>query len=156
MSTFIHGGSGIQLDVGAKAHAALRRGDVVAINPVITTAGNEGYVTMAVGDLNTAIQQVTMHGVVLGSNGKDSFAIDEDILVRICGIVEAKCINGTGVGDVLRLTASDDALTDAAAATGIAAQYAVGTRWVGVAHTANATGGDALCRVWFNGLGVWG
>ena len=156
MSTFIHGGSPLTLDVGAKAHAALSRGDIVAINPVDTDVDDEGYITMAVGDLNTAIQQVTMHGVVLGSNAKDTFVTGEDILVRIVGTCPARVINGTAAGEVLRLTVNNPNLTNAAAGTAAAAGYAAATRWIGVAHAGNASGGDALARCYINGLGVWG
>ena len=110
---------------------------------------------MAVGDLNTAIQQVTVHGVVLGSNGKDRFVTNEDILVRIVGMVDAKCVTGTAAGEVMRLTVSDDVLTDAVAGTTATTAYAAATRWIGVAHEANATGADAVIRVWFNGMGYF-
>jgi hypothetical protein len=155
MSTFIHGGSALKLDVGAKAHAALEEGDVVGINPT-TVGSDEGYSTIAVGDLNTAIQQVTMHGVVLGVPGKNSFATGEDVLIRIVGAVDVKATNGTAAGEVLRLTVNNKYLTDAAAGTAATAQYAAATRWFGVAHTANATGGVAIVRAYVNGFGFFG
>ena len=147
MSTFIHGGSALQLDVAARAHAALSRGDIVQIDPAVS-ATDDGLTTR-VPVINDALGQVAPYGVVLGSNGKSTFAIGEDVLIRIMGVCEANMNTASVVGEkvVLRAATSLQAGGDSAFTAD-----ASGTRLCGIAHTA----GTGLQTVFFNGLSTWG
>ncbi len=154
MSTFIHGGSALTLDIAGKAHAALYRGDVVMINPAVGSA-EDGYTTMDP-ITGTALAQVAPFGVVLGSAGKSSFAIGEDILIRILGIVDvamdpaAPSVIGHGV----KLKNAATHLSPLGNATWTA--DAINVRVCGVAHTVSAAGNDHMATVFFNGLSTWG
>lgn len=150
MSTFIHGGSALQLDIAGRAHATLNRGDVVQIDPVVGSTEN-GLTTRAVGALNTCLDQVAPFGVVLGSNGKSSFAVGEDILIRILGVCEVNVQNtASAAGEGIQLRASNN---DVEGTGGTTFEVdASGVRICGVAHTA----GTGLQTVFFNGLTTWG
>jgi len=150
MSTFIHGGSALQLDIAGRAHAALSRGDVVQIDPAVG-ATDDGLTTRAVGALNTCLDQVAPFGVVLGSNGKSTFAIGEDVLIRIMGVCQVNVQNtASGVGEGIQLRASNNDVEGTGGTTWEA--DASGVRICGVAHTA----GTGLQTVFFNGLTTWG
>ena len=149
MSTFIHGGSGLELDIGGKAHAALSLGDVVQINPYLAAA-DDGYSTQAVGALNTSASQAALFGVVLGSNGKSTFALGEDILIRMVGVCQVNVQNTASVlNQGIKLRASNNDVESAGA--GFSGD-ASANRVCGVAHTA----GTGLQTVFFNGLSTWG
>mgnify|MGYP003680844680 CR=1 FL=1 len=157
MSTFIHGGSGLELDVGARAHAALSRGDVVGID-TLNTATNDGQSTCAIGNLNTRAQQAMVYGVVLGSNGKSTFAVGEDVLLRVIGVCDAAVSATTtslptGATQVGILNAAGPANNLVPTAEGGYSAPAAGNKIVAVIQETRT---GALCRVWFNGLGVWG
>ncbi len=147
MSTFIHGGSALVLDVAAKAHAALSRGDVVMIDPRDTA--DDGYTTMAVDALDKVWHQVAIPGVVLGSAGKSTFATGEDVLIRICGVVDAKLNTGATKNDAVKLTANNDYLSHVAAATGFTAN-ASATFVIGTCLENGPGAGQALKKCFIN------
>jgi len=147
MSTFIHGGSALQLDVAARAHAALSRGDIVQIDPAVG-ATDDGLSTR-VPVISDALGQVAPYGVVLGSNGKSTFALGEDVLIRIMGVCQANMNTASVVGDGVILRAATS-LAPQGASTFTA--DASGNKLCGIAHTA----GTGLQTVFFNGLTTWG
>ena len=150
MSTFMFCGSGLELDIAGRAHGPLSRGDVVQINPLVTATA-DGYTTQNVDALNSGLSQVSLYGVVLGSNAKNTFAVGEDILIRIVGIVDVAMSGATTIGNTVGLTPGANNLTDTG---GTAFQAdAAASRVVGAAHTATVGAGIATC--WFNGL-AWG
>ena len=138
MSTFIHGGSALALDIGARAHAALVAGDVVQINPLVGSA-EDGMPTRAC-------------GVVLGAAGKSSFATGEDILIRVLGVVDAKFAAAVSAGHVAKMTGGATTLTSMGNATWAANSNS--DHLVAVAHETLTGAGTA--QVYFNGLGSWG
>jgi hypothetical protein len=150
MSTFIHGGSALQLDIAGRAHAALTRGDVVQIDPAVG-ATDDGLSTRDVGNLNNCLDQVAPYGVVLGSNGKSTFAIGEDVLIRIMGVCQVNVQStASGIGEGIQLRVSNNSVEGTGGTTyeGDAATVRV----CGIAHTA----GTGLQTVFFNGLSTWG
>ena len=150
MSTFIHGGSGLVLDIGGRAHAALNMGDVVQINPLVSAA-EDGYTTQDVDALNTGLSQVSLYGVVLGSAGKSTFAVGEDVLIRIVGVVRVAMAGAATAGNTVLLNPSNNNCVDSGG-TAFAADAST-VRIVGAAHETIAGAGLATC--WFNGLS-WG
>ena len=66
MSTFIHGGSALQLDIAGRAHAALTRGDVVQIDPAVG-ATDDGLSTRDVGNLNNCLVRLPLMGLSLAA-----------------------------------------------------------------------------------------
>lgn len=149
MSTFTFGGSGLQLDIAGTAHQALSRGDVVGINPLVAGAG---VTTISVGDLDDRVQQATIYGVVLGSNGKSAFDTGEDVLLRIIGVCDAAFSAATTAGHAAQINPSANNLDDVA--VGSFTANAAGVRTVGVVHETLAAAGVGSC--WFNGLTSWG
>jgi hypothetical protein len=150
MSTFIHGGSGLVLDIAGKAHAELDLGDVVQINPLVT-ATESGYTTQVPDALNTCVSQVSLFGVVLGSNGKSKFALGEDVLIRVVGICKVNIADtASGIGQGVKLRAS--AMTAEGTAGTAVVLDASGVKLCAVAHTA----GTGLQTVFFNGMTSWG
>jgi hypothetical protein len=89
---------------------------------------------------------------VLGSNGKNRFALGEDILIRVLGIVDAKFVGAVDAGHVARMTNGATTLTSLTNATW--AESTVSVHIVAVAHETLAGAGTA--QVYFNGLGTWG
>lgn len=150
MSTFIHGGSALALDIGARAHAALVAGDVVQINPLVGSA-EDGMTTQAC-VVGTGPAQVAPVGVVLGSAGKSSFASGEDILIRVLGVVDAKFAGAVSAGHVAKMTNGATTLTSLTNDTWAANSNS--THIVAVAHETLTGAGTA--QVYFNGLGSWG
>ena len=150
MSTFIHGGSALALDIGARAHAALVAGDVVQINPLVGSA-EDGMTTRAC-VIGTGPAQVAPVGVVLGSAGKSSFATGEDILIRVLGVVDAKFAAAVSAGHVAKMTGGATTLTSMGNATWAANSNS--DHLVAVAHETLTGAGTA--QVYFNGLGSWG
>jgi len=149
MSTFMFGGSGLTLDIGARVgEASHSRGDVVQINPLVGSE-DAGFSTQNVDDLDSGPSQTALYGVVLGTDARDSFTRGEDILVRIVGMVQANVGNTAVAGQTLVLTAGANNLTDAGG-TAFSASVS-GNRPVGVAHEA----GTGLLTVWFN-IFSWG
>jgi hypothetical protein len=154
MSTFIHGGSALTLDIGAKAHAALSRGDVVAVNTLVAS-GSDGYETKAIGNGNTGDQQVEIYGVVLGSVGKSTFAIGEDILLRVVGVCDAALsatatIAPTQVG---KINFAGPANNLVPTAVGTYSAPAGGNRTVATIQEART--GAGLAKVFINGMSSW-
>jgi archaellum biogenesis ATPase FlaH len=152
MSTFIHGGSALTLDIGAKAHAALSRGDVVMLDPL---AAGDGYTTKLV-IIDSALGQLAPYGVVLGTAGKSTFATGEDVLIRIVGTC-----------DVLFAVAGDSVAGQAVKLV-LNQKYAVGTgstahvptttanRLLGIAHIASTPASGQLGSCYINGLTLFG
>jgi len=154
MSTFIHGGSGLTLDVGAKAHAAVSRGDCLEINPLVAS-GDEAYETRSLTSANTRAKQVSIVGIVLGSNGKSTFATGEDILLRVVGICDA-ALSGTATispTQVLIANYAGPANNLIPTAEGGYATGAANSRVMGVVHEART--GAGLAKVFINGLSSW-
>ena len=154
MSTFIHGGSALTLDVGAKAHAALSRGDVVEINPLVAS-GDDGYETRTLAAANTRAKQVSIVGVVLGSAGKSTFAIGEDVLIRIVGVCDAAFSGTTTISptQVAVPNWAGGANNFVATGEGVYSAPAANSRIVGVIHEART--GAGLAKVFINGLSSW-
>ena len=150
MSTFIHGGSALALDIGARAHAALVAGDVVQINPLVGST-DDGMSTQAC-IVGTGPVQIAPVGVVLGSAGKSTFALGEDVLIRVLGIVDAKFAGAVTAGHVAIMTNGATTLTSTTNATWAANSNSV--HIVACAHETLAGAGTA--QVYFNGLGSWG
>lgn len=152
MSTFIHGGSALTLDIGAKAHTDLARGDVVMINPLVA---GEGYETKDV-ITNSALGQLAPYGVVLGTDGKSSFASGEDILVRVVGSCPVYFNAGANsvVGEAIKLTAGQKYATPVGNANFTATSSTV--RLLGIAHTASGPTTDQLGTCYINGLTMFG
>ena len=150
MSTFIHGGSALVLDIAGKAHAALRAGDVVQIDPMVASL-EDGYTTR-VPDFSNADGQLAPYGVVLGSPRKDRFALGEDILIRILGVVDVNFSNTNVAG---RSCQVQDGVMTVADTGGVAfLADATNTRVCGISHTAGS--GAHQSTVFFNGLTTWG
>jgi len=150
MSTFTFGGSALQLDVAARAHAALSRGDVVQIDPAVGAA-DDGLSTRSVGNPNNCLDQVAPFGVVLGSNAKSSFDIGEDVLIRILGVCDVNVQNvASGIGEGLQLRVSNNNVEGTGGTTYEGDASTV--RICGIAHTA----GTGLQTAFFNGLTTWG
>ena len=150
MSTFIHGGSALTLDIAGRAHAELDLGDVVQINPLVG-ATDDGLTTQVPDALNTCVSQVSLFGVVLGSNGKSKFATGEDVLIRVVGICKVNIQNtGSGVGEGVKLKAG--AMTAEGTGNTTFLADASGAKICAVAHTA----GTGLQTVFFNGMTSWG
>jgi hypothetical protein len=150
MSTFIHGGSGLVLDIAGKAHAELDLGDVVQINPLVT-ATESGYTTQVPDGLNTCVSQVSLFGVVLGSNGKSKFATGEDVLIRVVGICKVNVQNtASGIGEGVKLRPS--AMTAEGTGNSNYLADASTAKICAVGHTA----GTGLQTVFFNGMTSWG
>jgi hypothetical protein len=150
MSTFMFGGSALALDIGARAHAALERGDVVQINPLVGST-DDGLTTQAL-VVGTGPAQLAPVGVVLGSSGKSTFATGEDVLIRVLGIADAKFVGAVTAGHVAIMTNGALTLTTAGNSTWAANSNSV--HIVAVAHETLAGAGTA--QVYFNGLGSWG
>ena len=152
MSTFIHGGSALTLDVGAKAHAALSRGDVVMLDPL---AAGDGYTTKLV-IINSALGQLAPYGVVLGSNGKSTFAIGEDILIRVIGTCDVLFNTGANsvAGHAVKLTVNQKY----AAPVGNANHTSTSTtvRLLGIAHSVSSPTTGQLGSCYINGLTLFG
>ena len=150
MSTFTFGGSALALDIGARAHAALERGDVVQINPLVGST-DDGLTTQAL-VVGTGPAQLAPVGVVLGSSGKSTFATGEDVLIRVLGVADAKFVGAVNAGDVADMTNGALTLTTRGNATWVANSNTV--HIVAVAHETLA--GPGTAQVYFNGLGSWG
>ncbi|HIA03328.1 MAG TPA: hypothetical protein EYN66_15710 [Myxococcales bacterium] len=149
MSTFMFGGSGLQLDIGAKnaTGATVNAGDILAIDASLV--GADGGFDAIIPLHTTSAHLVNIHGVVIGSSTKSSFTNGEEILLRVVGLIDAKVVNGIGVGDALAIADGSDAL---AAAAAFATPPAVTDIILGVAHAANASGGDLVVACFINGM----
>ena len=150
MSTFIHGGSALVLDIAGKAHAALNMGDVVQIDPFVTSL-EDGYTTR-VPDISNADGQLAPIGVVLGSQGKKSFALGEDVLIRILGVVDVNFSNTNVAGRSCQLQDGAMTVLDTGGVAFLA--DATNVRVCGISHTAGT--GAHQSKVFFNGLTTWG
>ena len=102
----------------------------------------------------TALAQVAPFGIVLGSAGKSTFAIGEDVLIRILGIVDVTMTAGTPgvVGHGIKLRNAVRTIDPLGNATWTA--DASGVRVCGVVQALNGTGQSPT--VFFNGLSTWG
>jgi len=152
MSTFIHGGSALKLDVGAKAHAALSRGDVVEINPLVGSA-DDGYETRDLPNANTRQKQVSILGVVLGSAGKSTFAIGEDVLIRLVGVCDAAFSASTTAGLLAVPNWDAPANNFVSTAAGTYSAPSNHNRILGVIHETRS--GAGLAKVFINSLSSW-
>ena len=150
MSNFMFGGSALGLDIGARAHAALERGDVVQINPLVGST-DDGLTTQDC-VVGTGPAQLAPIGVVLGSSGKSTFALGEDVLIRILGVVDAKFVGAVTAGHVAIMTGGARTLTSRTNATW--AESSISVHLCAVAHETLTGAGTA--QVYFNGLGTWG
>ena len=150
MSTFMFGGSALKLDIAARAHATLNKGDVVQINPLV--GATDDGLTTRVPATGTGPAQVAPMGVVLGSSGKSRFTTGEDVLIRVLGVVDAAFAGAVVAGHVAVVTNAAMNLTSAGNAT-----WAANSNSVHVAAVAHETlTGAGTAQVFFNGLASWG
>ncbi len=155
MSTFMFGGSALALDIAGRAHAALEAGDVVMLDPEASSAADG--LTTRTPVVNAGVGQIAPYGVVLGSSGKSSFAVGEDILIRIIGVVNVKMnpASPSVVGELVQIAGGQTYLNPAGGAGAFVATSAT-VRPCGMAHTVSAAGTDNKADVYFNGLTTWG
>ncbi len=113
MSGFIHGGSALTLDIGARNQtgATVTVGDVLQLD--ITAATEDGYDAVVCQTGDTDIGNYSFVGAVLGKKG-GKVVNGESLILRIVGKCKALCTTSAAYSVSHVLTPTDGAKTMAA------------------------------------------